>query len=465
MSKMADHQQGGLVDGVKNALPFTVISSKGHRVKVEEQDKEMLDLTCGIGVANLGHSHPGVTAAAQKACETLVHQQMNIMKHRPMVDLIDNLANTEVAKKAKLDKWFFWNGGADAVEAAIKLARQATKKQNVIVVQGGYHGRTFMTMACTTSGSVYRAGFGPLPGGIFVTPFPYIAQGPYSEEAMLSPTVDDNCHYWGNTSEKYVEKEVNRCLEAFELLLRTQSAPGETACLMVEPVLGEGGYLPSPPGYLSGLKAICEKNSILFIADEVQTGFGRTGSLFACDWVDGGVEPDILICAKGLANGFPISAIGTRADLAAHQPPGSMGGTYGGNAVACAAANAVFAAFSDPQQDVLGNSMKRAEEARRFIQSLAKDHPGLVYEMRGRGLMIGIEFNREYNRAAGQPARAPGALAKAICTTCWDMGLLVLSCGPYDTLRIIPPLNISAEDLHECLSLFRKGIEDALRKV
>lgn len=463
MSKSAeqvDRQKGGLVDGVKNALPFTVISSRGHKVKVQEQDEEMLDLTCGIGVTNLGHSHPGVTLAAQKACETLVHQQMNIMKHAPMVELIDNLSNTELARKAKLDKWFFWNGGADAVEAAIKLARQATKKQNVIVVNGGYHGRTFMTMACTTSGSVYRAGFGPLPGGIVVTPFPYIAQGPYAEQAMLSPTVDDNCHYWGNSSPEYAAKEVNRCLEAFELLLRTQSAPGETACLMVEPVLGEGGYLPAPPGYLSGLKAICKREGILFIADEVQTGFGRTGSLFACDWVDGGIEPDILICAKGLANGFPISAIGTRAELAVHQPPGSMGGTYGGNAVACAAANAVFAALADPQQDVLNNSMKRGDEARRFIQTLATDMPGLVHEVRGRGLMIGIEFNRRY----GGVNRAPGALAKAICTTCWAKGLLVLSCGPFDTLRVIPPLNITPEDLAECLALFRTGIEEALGK-
>ncbi len=455
MSTFGNHQDGALIDGVKNALPFTVVSSKGHKVKVQEHDEEMLDFTCGIGVTNLGHCHPGVTLAAQKACETLVHAQMNIMKHRPMVQLIDNLANMEVSRKAKLDRWFFWNGGADVVEAAIKLSRQATKKQNVIVVQGGYHGRTFMSMACTTSGLVYRAGFGPMPSGIFVSPFPYVAHGPYSEEAMLDPSLECNGHYYGNSSPNHAAKEVQRCLEAFELLLRTQSAPSETACLIIEPVLGEGGYLPSPPGFMSGLQAICRREGILFVVDEVQTGFGRTGSLMASDWIDDGIEPDILICAKGLANGFPLSAMGTRADLAVLQPPGSMGGTYGGNAVACAAANAVFEAFADPSQGVLENCMDRGKEALQFLRNLAAEYPGLVYEIRGRGLMIGIEFNRNYQGKE----RAPGSLAKAICASCWKLGLLILNCGPYDTLRLIPPVNISAEDLQECLSLFRKGVQ------
>ena len=453
------HQDGNLISGVKNALPFTVTSSKGHRVKVEERDGEMLDLTCGIGVTNLGHCHPGVTMAAQRACESLVHAQMNIMKHRPMGNLIDKLANMEVSRRSKLDSWFFLNGGADVVEAAIKLSRQSTKKQNIIVLQGGYHGRTFMSMACTTSGTMYRAGFGPMPSGVFVAPFPYIAQGPHAEEAMLDPTLEDNSRYYGNGSPQYAAREVKRCLEALELLLRTQSAPTETACLIVEPVLGEGGYLPAPPGFMSGLQAICRREGILFVVDEVQTGFGRTGSLMASDWIDGGVEPDILICAKGLANGFPLSAMGTRADLAAAQPPGSLGGTYGGNAVACAAANAVFQAFADPQEDILSNCMKRGEEVFRFLRAMAAKNPGLVYEIRGRGLMIGIEFHRNY----GMVDRAPGVLAKAICSACWKLGLLILSCGPHDTVRVIPPLNISSEDLHECLLLFQRGVETVVK--
>jgi 4-aminobutyrate aminotransferase len=455
-----EKQQGALVDGVKNALPFTVVSSKGYKVRVED-GSELFDLTCGIGVSNLGHCHDGVTKAAQKACETLVHQQMNIMKHQPMVDLISNLANTEVALKAKLDRWFFWNGGTDAVEASIKLARQATMKQNVIVVQGGYHGRTFMSMALTTSGTTYRAGFGPLPGGIFVTPFPYVARGPFADEAMQPAESESSYNYWGCSKPEYAQREVKRCLESFELLLRTQSAPGETACLLVEPVLGEGGYLPAPPGYLEGMHAICKREGILFIADEVQTGFGRTGSMFACDWLDGGIQPDILICAKGLANGFPLSAIGTRAVLAKKQPPGSMGGTYGGNAVACAAANAVFEAFNDPVQDVLNNSNQRAVEVRAFLLLFAQQRPGLVREVRGRGLMIGIEFNPEYGIVEGgeKEKRKPGALAGAICKACWGLGLLILNCGPYDTVRLIPPLTVDKEGLAHMLALFKQGVD------
>jgi 4-aminobutyrate aminotransferase-like enzyme len=195
-------QAGQLIKGVKNALPFIVKSSKGHLVTTQ-CGKTLLDVTCGIGVTNLGHGHPKVTVAAQKACETLVHAQQNIMRHEPMMQLIDKLASTKLAKSAGLDAWFFWNGGSDAVEAAIKIARQATGRQNIITANLGYHGRTFLTMGLTASGTTYRAGFGPLPSGIFPTPFPYVTRSPLAG-INTSPTYnsDANAPAWGFESKE-----------------------------------------------------------------------------------------------------------------------------------------------------------------------------------------------------------------------------------------------------------------------
>jgi len=289
-----------LVQGVKQMLPdLFVTSSKGAWVTTE-CGRKFLDFSTGIGVCNLGHCHDGVTKAVQTAAGTLVHAQMNIMKHRPMMKVIEKLANLKHSKNSSLDSWFLWNSGTEAVEAAIKLARQATNKPNIIAMNLGYHGRTFMSMALTTSGTVYRSGFGPLPSGVFVAPFPYVTRGPYAEEALVgagvAPAADGS--YYGRAPAGVAAKDVSRCLESVELMLRTQTSPSETAAILLEPILGEGGYVPPPPGFLSGLRTLCDKHGLLLILDEVQTGFGRTGAMFASEWIDGGVRPDILISAK-----------------------------------------------------------------------------------------------------------------------------------------------------------------------
>ena len=238
---------GNLIKGVKNALPFVVRSSKGHMVKTV-CGKSFMDLTAGIGVTNLGHCHPKVTEAAQEACGNLVHAQMNIMRHEPMMDVIKNLTSTNLAQKASIDSWFLWNGGADAVEGAIKIARMATGKQNIITSNLGYHGRTFMTMGLTASGVSYRAGFGPLPSGIFQSSFPYLSRSPHAQRTVNSDSscstcgadAEDlfkKCPSWGCQSQDVMEKEVKRCLAELEFLLRTQTAPSETACIILEPVL------------------------------------------------------------------------------------------------------------------------------------------------------------------------------------------------------------------------------------
>ena len=380
------------------------------------------------------------------------------------MEVIDNLASTELAKSAKLDAWFLWNGGADAVEGAIKIARQATGKQNIITMNLGYHGRTFLTMGLTCSGTTYRAGFGPLPGGIFPAPFPYVTRSPLACmhhspckdcECIDKFSLHRSCQTWGCESSELAQAEVQRCLRELELMLRTQTAPSETACIIIEPILGEGGYVPPPPGYFEGVRAICDKNDILLVIDEVQTGFGRTGTLFASEWLN--IKPDIIISAKGLANGFPLSAVGTRKEIADHQPPGSMGGTYGGNAVACAAANAVFDVIAS--ENILENCNKRGDEARQILSNIAKKYPGLIREVRGRGLMLGVEFNQAYFKDG---SFTYGQFAGLVASKSWEKDLLILTCGPYDVTRIIPPLNISSDELKHCLSKFEMAIDDVV---
>jgi 4-aminobutyrate aminotransferase len=296
--------------------------------------------------------------------------------------------------------------------------------------------------------------------GTFFAPFPYLTHSAFAIDGQYK-TWPQPYAFWGAAPMNVVQKEVDRCLDAFEMILRTQTSPSETAAVILEPVLGEGGYVPSPPGFLKGLKAICAKHGILLIADEVQTGFGRTGSMFASDWIDDGVAPDILVCAKGLGNGYPISAIGTRQDLAISQPPGSMGGTYGGNAVACAAASAVLDAFE--KEGVLQNTMNMEVLLRQGIAKVAARHPGLIREVRGRGLMIGVEFERG-GGVLPSDVVAPGVTAGAIAAACHRQDLVILSCGPYDTLRFIPPLNINKDDLELGIKKFSDAADDYVAK-
>lgn len=450
-----------LFHGVKQLLPYVVKSSRGAIVTTE-CNRKFLDFTSGIGVTNLGHSHPGVTKAVIEAAPTLVHAIQNVMVHRPMMNLIGRLADLDVSKRAGFDSWFFWNSGSEAVEASVKLARQATKKPNIIVSSLGYHGRTFGTMALTCSSTIYRAGFGPLMGGVNVMPFPYLSQGPY-RPTLDSPWAtqslsDDGFQYWGNAPVHVAAAETQRCLQQLELLLATQTSPSETAAILIEPVQGEGGYLPAPPEYMTGLRKICDKHGLLLICDEVQTGFGRTGSMFASDWLDGGVTPDILICAKGIANGYPLSAVATRSELSVLQPPGSMGGTYGGNAIGCAAALAVLDAFE--KEKVLDNVVQQEALVRQLLQALQKTPAGaLIREVRGRGLMIGVEFERLDSSIAA------GATARMVVQECTDRDLLVLQCGPYDTLRLIPPLTVTTEEVRRAMGVLGEAISATYQKL
>ena len=396
--------------------------------------RRYLDFTCGIGVANLGHCHPAVTKAAQLQVGKLVHGQVNIAFQKPYLDLIKSLLPLMPHKS--LDTFFFWNSGAEAIEAAVKLARHATKKQNIIVMQGSYHGRTFGTMAMTRSKTIYGENYAPLMPGVFSVPFPYCAQ----------------CSVAAHSGGKYgFEKCCMDPVLQLELLLKRESAPSDTAAIFVEPVLGEGGYVPPPAGYLARLREVCDKNGILLVADEVQCGFGRTGKMFAVEhW---GVRPDIMVMAKGIANGFPLSGIVSRKELMDTQKPGSMGGTYAGNAVSCAAGVAVAKAFQEER--VLENVNARGKEMMDMLRAAQSDNKTgkIMYDVRGLGLMVALEC---------QPGHG---YASKIQAKCMEKDMLVLTTSIYDTIRFIPPLNITKEDMAKGCQIIREAIQDVAEGV
>ncbi|EKD16115.1 uncharacterized protein L3040_007795 [Drepanopeziza brunnea f. sp. 'multigermtubi'] len=429
LTKLAQFGVKHVAKGIGRLSTEVLESGCGSYVTTVE-GRRMLDFTSGIGVTNLGHCHPAVTKAAQAQVGKLVHGQVNIAFQKSYLDLVDSLLS--LMPHPSLDTFFFWNSGAEAVEAAVKLARHATKKQNVVVMQGSYHGRTFGTMAMTRSKTVYGENYAPLMPGVFSVPFPYCKQ----------------CSIASHSGGKFGFE--NCCMDPvlqLELLLKRETAASDTAAVVVETVLGEGGYVPPPPGYLAKLREICDKNNILLIVDEVQCGFGRTGKMFAIEHYD--VRPDIMIMAKGIANGFPLSGIVASKELMDLQKPGSMGGTYAGNAVSCAAGVAVAKAFKD--EKILQNVEARGSELRGALEAAWKDPKTgkMIYDVRGLGLMLAMECT-------------PGkGFASKIQAKCMEKDMLVLTTSIYDTLRFIPPLNITKEDM----ALGIKIITDAIHEV
>jgi 4-aminobutyrate aminotransferase len=365
-----------------------------------------------------------VVAAAQEQVGKLIHGQYTTVMHRPLLDLADRLGDV---LPAGIDSVFFVNSGSEAVEAALRLARQAIGRPNIVVFQGGFHGRTMAAASLTTSGTKIRTGFAPLMAGVQVAPFPYAYRYGWDEA----------------TATEFALREL-------DYLFATVSAPEETAAFLVEPVLGEGGYVPAPPGFLAGLRERADAHGILLIADEVQTGFGRTGRFWGHEHFD--VRPDVIITAKGLASGFPLSAIAASTELMERARPGSQGGTYGGNAVACAAALATLDVIRD--EGLVDNAAKQGERLLDGARAVAKDHP-VIGDVRGIGLMIASEFTS----ADGQP---DGATAAKVQQAAAERGLLLLTCGPYgNTVRMIPPLIVDAAQIEEGLGLWTESVAAA----
>ena len=399
-----------------------IVAERAEGAYVYDRDgTRYLDFTSGIGVTNTGHCHPKVVEAVQAQAAKLLHGQANIVFHPPLLQLAEEL---RTILPEPLDSLFFSNSGAEAVEGTVKLARQATGRPNVIVFQGSFHGRTAMTMALTTSKTVYRAGYQPLPSGVFVAPFPYSYR-----------------FGWGE------EETTEFCLSELKFLLKTQTAPSETAAVLIEPVLGEGGYVVPPPRFMTELRRICDEHGFLLIADEIQSGFGRTGKWFAFEHFD--LVPDIIAMAKGLASGLPLSGIAARRDLMEKWIPGSHGGTYGGNALACAAAVATIGVIRD--EGLLDNTQRMGALLMDRLREQQAEFSA-IGDVRGLGLMVASEFTSP----DGSPATG---LAKAVAKECLKHKLILLTCGPWDnTVRWIPPLNVAAEQIEEAVEIFGQAV-------
>ena len=366
-----------------------------------------LDYTCGIGVTNTGHAHPRVVAAIAHQSARGIHLQQNIVYHQPGLELHRRLPERFPNPRTDAAHGLFLsNSGAEAVEAAMKLAKVVTRRTSFICFRGGFHGRTHGALSLTSSAVKYRAHFEPLVGGVHVVPYPYpLRMG--GADAALEAT-----------------------MAAIDELFATTVAPDDVAAFVVEPVLGEGGYVVPPDGFLPALREAADRNGILLAVDEVQSGFARTGRFFATEWTE--ASPDIVIMAKGIASGLPLSGILAPRALLDQLAPGSHGGTYGGNAVACAAALATLEVIDDERlaerADRLGERMLSE------LRDRAARHAS-VAEVRGRGLMLAIEF------ADGASLTPRPDLAQALLAGAMARNLLLMSCGTHgQAVRIIPPL-------------------------
>ncbi len=400
-----------------------VASGRGCVVTTTDGE-EYLDFTSGIAVTSTGHCHPRVVAAICQQAERFLHAQVNVYRH----DLLEKLgARLAEVCPDPIDTFFFGNSGSEATEAAVKLAKQVTGRPNIVVFSGSFHGRTHLTMAMTTSKTAYRSGHGPLPSGIFVAPFPSALDFGGDAEAAGAASLASIRH-----------------------LLASQTAPAETAAIIIEPVLGEGGYIPAPGSFLRGLADLCREHGILFVADEVQTGFGRTGKMFAVE--HHGVQPDVIVLAKGLGSGFPISAIGASAELMARWPRGSHGGTYGGNPIGCAAALATLDVLTE--NGFLDDVAARGRQLADGLTEMAHSDPGMA-EVRSLGLMVAAEFRSPDTRLPDTKRVA------AILDHCLKDGhLILMGAGTYSqTVRFMPPLVVSEAEIDEGLRVFEKALK------
>ena len=390
-----------------------IASGSGSWVTTTTGEK-YLDFAAGIAVISTGHSHPKVVEAIATQAARGIHLQANIFTHDLMQPLAARLAEIT---PASIDTFFYANSGAEITEAAIKLAKQATGRPHTIVFEGSFHGRTHMAMAMTTSKNVYRAGHAPLPGGVFTAPFPDLR-------------AED------------LEAEIDACIAGFDRLLAGTTAPSETACVIIEPELGEGGYRLAPKRFLETIAQRCAEHGILFIADEVQSGFARTGKMFAIEYFD--IEPDIICMAKGIASGFPFSALGTRSDLDDKWPTGSHGGTYGGNAIGCAAALATIDILTE--DGFIDHVNARGDQLRAGLENLMADN-AVVEHVRGAGIMIACDL-----RSAEETT--------AVVQHCLnESNVILMTAGAAgNTVRFMPPLTVSEEEIDLVLDALAKAI-------
>ncbi|MDP9912736.1 4-aminobutyrate aminotransferase/4-aminobutyrate aminotransferase/(S)-3-amino-2-methylpropionate transaminase [Variovorax boronicumulans] len=382
------------------------------------EGRRYIDFGSGIAVLNTGHRHPRVVEAIRAQLERFTHTAYQVVPYESVVSLAERLNRLTPGTHAK--KTAFFTTGAEAVENAIKIARAATRRPGVIALGGGFHGRTFMGMALTGKVVPYKTGFGPFPGSIFHVPAPI---------ALHGVSVDDS-------------------LRAIDKLFKADIEPEQVAAIILEPVQGEGGFYAAPPAFMRALREICDRHGILLIADEIQTGFARTGKWFAMDHYD--VVPDLMTMAKSLAGGTPLSAVCGRAEIMDAPAPGGLGGTYAANALAIAAAHAVLDVIEDERlcerAQVLGDRLKaRLEGLRAKVPQIA--------DVRGLGAMVAVEF-------AGADGAPDPEFTKQVQTRARDAGLLLLTCGVHaNVVRFLFPLTIEDAVLGEGLDILAAALQ------
>src|SRR5213595_285856 len=407
---------------------MNVFAAKADGAIIEDVDgNRYIDFAGGIGAMNIGHARLEVTRAIAEQAAKFTHTCFSVMMYEPYIALAEQLVKLTPGEFPK--KAIFFNSGAEAVENAVKIARWATERPAIIVFDNAFHGRTLMTMTMTSKVKPYKYRFGPYAPGVYRAPFPY----PY----RMNMTAEESIVY---------------CIQELERMFTGVVAPDQVAAIIVEPVQGEGGFMVSPPGFLRALKEVCEKHNILFVADEIQSGFCRTGRMFAVE--HDGVEPDLLIIAKSMGAGMPISGVVGRAEVMDVPPPGTLGGTYSGNPVACAAALAVLDLYE--KEDLAARSREIGKAViKRFVK--LQEKYSLVGDVRGLGGMVAMELVKDRGTKEPDSQAASDILAAA-----HKRGLVLIKAGMYDNvLRVLVPLCVTDEQLQLGLDIF----EDAFTSV
>ena len=409
-----------------------IVVKKARGLYVEDvSGKRYMDFSSGLATTNIGHCHPRVVAAVKKQMEEIIHSGC-IFRYNSEVILAERLKEIT---PGNLDMFFFSNSGAEAVEGAIKLARFVTKRQGIIAYTGAFHGRTMGAVSLTTSTAKYRRNYHPLLPSIFRAPYPYCYRCFLGQQP---DTCDMDCFI-------YLKK-----------MLRHEINPDEVAAIIIEPVLGEGGYAVPPADYLKELRKLCTEYGILLIADEVQTGFGRTGKWFAVEHF--GVVPDIMTIAKGIASGFPLSAVVSTKEIMSKWMPGAHGTTFGGNPVSCAAGIATIETIK--KDKLLENAAKVGKHAILYLKDMQKKYP-VMGDVRGLGFMIGIEFVKHVpsGTKTGKDKSPDREFLKKVLNKCYKKGLILIECGiDKNIIRFIPPLITTMEEMKKALEIFEQAV-------
>ena len=405
---------------------YPLVAKSGRGLRIEDVDgNEFLDFAAGIAVTSTGHCHPEVVAAIQKQAAELIHISGTDFYNEPLTDLAQKLS--AIAPMPGPHKFFYGNSGAEAIECALKIARYHTGRQHIIAFQGAFHGRTMGALSLTASKPQQKRRFGPLVPGVTHIPYPNVYRSGLKDEKAQEE--------FSLGCARYIE----------ERLFKTILPPEEVAAIFVEPIQGEGGYVVAPTNFLRELRAVCDKHGILLVADEVQSGAGRTGKWWAIQ--HSGVEPDIVCMAKGIASGMPLGICMTRGHIM-NWVPGSHASTFGGNPISIAAS---LATIDILEREAIANAAKVGGEVMKRLEGWKKTHAS-VGDVRGRGLMIGIELVQD--KATREPA---AALRNRVETLAFERGLMVLGCGE-NSIRLCPPLVVTSEEANVAIDI----LEDAL---